>query len=98
MHCDHCGLLFFNIEELNQALLQRVVEVHNLGLWDTVHLLISRKAGYVLLLESNQTLVNDEERSLNPTRVCVETKLSVLNVSHNGNFFRDLHLSSQIED
>lgn len=56
--------------------------------------LITGHPGNMLLFEFDPAIVHDEKRSLHSARVSIESKLSVLDVPHNGNLLGDFSLPS----
>ena len=89
MHRNHRGFLLFDIEELNQSMLERVVEVHA-GL----HL----HAFDVLLPEKQLAVLDDEERPLDSSSVGVEPDLLVGDVAHDRYLLRDLVAPAKLLD
>lgn len=92
VHRDHGRLFLFDIQKLDKAVLEGVIEVH----------LATFQGRDVPLLEQDLVVIDNKERSLHSSSIRVETNLFVGNITDDGDLFWDLigspeglHLSHQ---
>jgi hypothetical protein len=91
MHRNHRSLFLLNVQKLNQAMLQGVVKVHRFVGLELHH-------SDMTVLYPKLSILDDKQRSLDPACISVESDFFVLDVSHDGDFFRDFKLASKLLD
>lgn len=88
MHCDHGSLLFFHVEELNKAILERIIKVHAVCGLELLNVPISE--------HKSAFGINDEKRPLHTPGVGVEPDFFVGNITDDRDFFRNLVVATQV--
>lgn len=88
MHSDHGCLFFFHVKELDEAIFERIIEVHPVF---ALHLLDVLSAK-----DEAPLLVNNEERALDSSCVSVEPDLLVGDITDDRDLLRNLVVSAEV--
>ena len=91
MHRNHGSFLLLDVYELNQSLFQSIIEVHTLTL-------LRFQVTNVPLAHEHFVVLDNEQRPLHSTSICVEPNFFVGDVANDGHFFGDLVATTQLLD